>query len=61
MPVRSVKMGVAATYHTALERIGARAPAQAIPAAQKARLKCFVDHQRIFMFLVVTDCTYNAI
>ena len=36
VPVRSVKTGVAATYHAALERIGTRAPAQAISAAQKA-------------------------
>ena len=59
--MQSVKMGVAATHHAALERIGARAPTQAITAAQQARLNCFVYQQSIFMFVFVTDCTYNAI
>ena len=37
VPVRSVKTGVAATHRAALDRIGARAPTQAITAAQQAR------------------------
>ena len=37
VPVRSVKTGVAATHRAALDRIGARAPTQAITSAQKAR------------------------
>ena len=36
-PVWSVKIGLAAIYYTVLERIGAFAPTQAIPAPQKAR------------------------
>ena len=36
VPVRSVKMGVAATNRTVIERISTCAPAQAIPAAQQA-------------------------
>ena len=56
-----VKMGVAATHHAVLARIYARTPAQAIPAAQKARSNCFVYQQHFFMFVVVTDCTYNEI
>ena len=59
--MRSMKMGVAATHRAVLEVIGACKPAQAIYAAQKARLNCFVDKQSIFMFVVVMDCTYNAI
>ena len=59
--MQSVKMGVVATHYAVLERIGTCAPAQAIPKAQQARLNCFVYQQRFFIFVVVTDCTYNAI
>ena len=61
MPARSVKMGVAATYSIVIERIGAHAPIQAITIAQKARLNCFVYYKSFFIFIVVIDCTYNAI
>ena len=54
-------MGVVATHHIALERIGARAPAQAITAAHQASLNRFGSQQSFYMFVIITDCTYNAI
>ena len=37
MLVQFVKTGVVAIHHIVLERIGTRAPAQAIPVAYQAR------------------------